>query len=81
MEKKQALWALRQVAQNNGVSLAQVIQEIDKLIEEAMHSDDPAVRAQWEQIPREGAVPTAVEVMVYLSERLADDMRSHPPGV
>ena len=62
--------ALEQVAKNHEISTNQVISEIESAIDEAMRGSDKAVRLFWEQVPREGRMPTAEELVAYITDIL-----------
>lgn len=66
MDILEASIALSHVAEQNGISLETVIQEIDKAIEEAMADPDPMVQERWKHIPRSGEKPTALEFVAYM---------------
>ena len=55
---------------NHGVSTNQVVKEIELAINEAMRESDIAVRLFWEQVPRKGRTPTAVELIAYIVDIL-----------
>ena len=70
MKLERIITALQQVADENGMSLEMVIEEIDRVIEIGNQSTDPRVQERWANIPRQGELPTAVELMDYLIGRL-----------
>ena len=56
---------LSQVAKEYGVTTETVLDEINQIIEQGIHSEDMRVRMRWEGIPRAGTVPTAAELIAY----------------
>ena len=58
--------ALKKVAAENGVSLAEVQREIEAAL--AMAQADPASQGAWAAIPHEGEQPTAEEVIAHLAK-------------
>ena len=77
MEEKRIVDILQRVADQNGVPLAAVLEEIDRVIDNGMESPNPQIRVQWERIPRKGAKPNAAELMTYLVDRAIRE--SHLP--
>lgn len=70
-----AYYALLEVAKQEGVPLTTVIQNIEDAIKEA-HSraiteNNTAIISAWSHIPCKGKIPTAVELISYLSELTA----------
>ena len=70
MEQKQIAGVLQRVADENGVSLDTVLEEIEKVIDHGMRSQDPIVRRRWDLIPRQGERPSVSELMTYLVEQV-----------
>ena len=76
MEKRQweAYHALRQVAKKEGISVQQVILDIEEAITEAYFTakkeDDQPVLERWNAIPSKGEIPTALELVAYLGDKL-----------
>lgn len=74
MENIQAYGALLKVAQNNGVSLEEVIKEIEigiqDAIETAKKENNQAILDKWKNIPCAGDSPTAVELITYIGSQL-----------
>ena len=68
-----AYHALRKVAQMEGISVQQVIRNIDDAIREACSSakdeNNQEVLKRWKEVPCEGELPTALELVVYLGEK------------
>ncbi len=56
---------LEQVALQHGTSVSEVVEEIAYAIAYGMADPDPAARAFWTSIPRQGAVPTPEEVIAH----------------
>ena len=69
MEEKRIVDILQRVADQNGVPLAAVLEEIDRVIDNGMESPNPQIRVRWKRIPRKGAKPNAAELMTYLVDR------------
>lgn len=65
-----AMVAIEEVAEKEGISVNEVIREIDLAIEEAMQSSDPLVRARWTLIPCAGDKPTALEFIAYMRGKI-----------
>lgn len=74
MENIQAYGALLKVAHNNGVSLKEVITEIEKAIQDAIDTakreNNQIILERWKKIPYAGEYPTAVEFITYASKQL-----------
>lgn len=58
--------AMKQIAKEHNTTIEKVKNEIKIVIEEAMKNPDRDVQAEWEKIPREGAIPTPEDVLTYL---------------
>ena len=52
MNKKRIMGALQRVADEHGVTLETVMEEIEKVIYAGMGSEDLMVRRRWESIPQ-----------------------------
>ncbi len=74
MENIQAYKALLQVAEENGVSLNEVITEIESAIrdavEQAIRDNNLEALAMWAQIPCQGEYPSAVELIAYIGGQI-----------
>ncbi len=57
---------LKQIAVKNGVSVAQVRQDIQAALDEGWNSSDEKVRAYWRKIPTKHEKPTLEEVILFL---------------
>lgn len=66
MDYLDARIAIEATAKKQGISSEELINEIEKAIEEAMHSDDPKVQERWRCVPYRGEKPTAVEFIAYM---------------
>ena len=68
-----AYHALRKVAQMEGITVQQVIRNIDDAIREAYSSakdeNNQEVLKRWKEVPCEGELPTALELVAYLGEK------------
>lgn len=68
--------AIREVAGKEGVTVDCVVRDMELAIREAWlrakRNDDRAALSAWAEIPCEGALPTALELVAYLGERVRD---------
>ena len=68
-----AYHALRKVAKMEGISVQQVVENIDEAIGEAYRTakeeNDREVIERWSKIPCRGELPTALELIVYLTAK------------
>ena len=53
------------IAQKDGVSRKQVLRELQKAIDEGFSNPDPAIHAEWANIPCKGTRPTPEELITY----------------
>lgn len=58
--------ALMAVAKQNGISIDEVIKEIQKAIDLCMSNLDSNVQAFWNSVPRKGNRPTVQELILYI---------------
>lgn len=65
---------IHKIAEENGVTSEEVKQDMQTALSEGFNNPDPQVRAIWEQIPREGEMPTIEEFLLWASQRA----KSHP---
>lgn len=69
-----AYHALRKVAKMEGISVQEVVRNIEDVIKEAYSTaqkeNDLQVLERWKDIPCENEIPTAVELVTYLGDRL-----------
>ncbi len=56
----------KQIAAKNGVSVAQVRQDIQEAIDEGWNSSDKKVREYWSTIPAKHEKPTLEEVISFM---------------
>ena len=74
MENIQAYKALLQVAEKNGVSLNEVVTEIETAIrnsiEQAIKDNNVEALAMWAQIPCQGEYPSAVELITHIGGQI-----------
>lgn len=56
----------KQIAAKNGVSVAQVRQDIQEAIDEGWNSSDKKVREYWSTIPTKHEKPTLEEVISFM---------------
>ena len=70
MRKSKVTKAFEQLAIRDGISVAEVREEIQKAIDIGMSSSDPAVQEKWGKMPCRGERPTPEEVVLYLSKQV-----------
>lgn len=66
--------AIAETAKQNGVTLKEVREEIQKAINEGMKSSDPRVKEMWSKIPRKGEMPTPEEVIDFISKKVREQL-------
>ena len=73
MDRHRAQRALEETARRNGISTEQVIAEIEEAIAEAVsqaqREGNRSILACWDQIPCEGDVPNAYELVAYIGHK------------
>ena len=73
-KKRKAYMAMKEVAKKEGVSLTVVMERINEAIEEAYlraHNEgNSEILEKWRDIPCDGDIPTALEMIVYLAEQV-----------
>lgn len=57
---------LKDIAIKNGVSVAQVRQDIQAALDKGWNSSDERVRAYWRKIPTKHEKPTLEEVILFM---------------
>lgn len=67
--------AIGRVAAENGVTVKEVREEIQKAIEEGMKSSDPQAIEFWKNCPKKGEKPTPEELIEYISKIAKRDNR------
>ena len=72
MQEQRALAALRRVAVENGVTVENVLSEIEQLIRDCTKSEDPEICRQWAAIPCAGEMPTPLELMEHLMKKVQE---------
>ena len=70
MDKSKVIRAFEKIARKEGISVDEVRCEIQKAIDDAMQSDDPAVQAYWKKIKYKGEKPTPEEVVLYIAKQV-----------
>ena len=60
---------LEQISHSSQRSPDQLRSQMQLAMDAAMENPDPAVRAMWDSIPRQGEKPTLEEFMDYLVEK------------
>ncbi len=66
--------AIVETAKQNGVTLKEVREEIQKAINEGMKSSDPQVTEMWNRIPKKGEVPTPEEFIDFISKKVREQL-------
>lgn len=76
MNKIEAYNMLVEVAKNHNTSVESVIERIEKSIQmgyiSCIENKNEAGIKSWKEIPSEGELPNAVEIMIYLDEVMRD---------
>lgn len=67
--------AISRIATENGVTVKEVREEIQKAIEEGMKSSDPQAIELWKNCPKKGEKPTLEELIEYISKIAKRDSR------
>lgn len=60
--------AISRIATENGVTVKEVREEIQKAIEEGMKSSDPQAIELWKNCPKKGEKPIPEELIEYISK-------------
>lgn len=58
--------AIRIIAKREGITEREVLDSMQEAMDAGMHSSDPAVRARWAGIPRQGEKPAPREVIEHI---------------
>lgn len=64
---------LQMLAKEKGVTLDEIVKEIDAAIDEARSCEDPLVQARWRLIPCKGEKPTAYEFIAFMRSLFYDE--------
>lgn len=70
MEESKVIRAFEKIAKSEGISVNEVKQEIQKAIDDAIQSDDPAIQAYWKKMKYKGEKPTPEEVVLYIARQV-----------
>lgn len=62
--------AIEKVASQNGVSVEEVRNEIQKAIELGMGDPDPLAKAKWESMCKHGNPPTPEELIIHMAAEI-----------
>ena len=62
--------AISKLAMENGMSARELIEEMQKAIDEGMNSTEPTVIKLWEKVPRKGEKPTPEEFIDHVSKNV-----------
>lgn len=65
---------IRKIAEENGVTPAEVRQEMLAALREGFHNPDPQVQAVWKEIPCKGDMPTIEEFLTWAAQRVASQI-------
>ena len=68
--------ALRNVAEENGVSVEEVRREIQAIIDDLYNSDDPEIKSNWHSITETGQKPTVEQMIEYLSAKVTSQLNN-----
>ena len=71
MESQQFREILKQIARRHNTTVEEVRHQMQLPMEEAQKCRDPAVRAQWDAIPRKGAELTLEEFVAFVACRIS----------
>lgn len=63
---------IRHIAKQEGISEQEVINEMQKAIDEGFNNPDPSVQAYWAQMPFKGK-PTPRELILYLAGKVQNE--------
>ncbi len=63
---------IRHIANKEGISEQEVIDEVQKAIDAGYNNPDPAVKAYWASMPFDGK-PTPQELIVYLAGKIQNE--------
>ncbi len=70
MENSIITKAFERISIKEGISTDEVRQEIQKAINEAMQSKDPAIQAYWKTIKCKGQKPTPEDVVLHIAKQV-----------
>ena len=74
MDTERARRALEETARRQGITLEEVVFEIEEAIEtaisQARREKNEQILAQWEKIPCEGEKPNAFELLAYIGKQV-----------
>lgn len=60
--------AISKVAAENGMTVKEVREEMQKAIDEGMNSTDPQAMELWKNCPKKGDKPTPEELIDYIAK-------------
>ena len=64
--------AIRKTAEEEGIDVEEVREEIQKAILIGIYSEDSVTRKKWRKTPCKGRVPTPEELIQYLAKNMKD---------
>ncbi len=64
------------IAKKEGISRKQVLNEMQKAIDEGFTNPDPQIKAEWAKIPCKGSRPTPEELIEYEIRKLTGKTES-----
>lgn len=62
--------AISKLALESGISARELLEEMQKAIDEGMNSTEPKVIKLWEKVPRKGEKPTPEEFIDYTAKKV-----------
>lgn len=68
--------AIRILAMREGLAIEEVREQMELAMAEGLGSEDPRIRARWEEIPRKGGTPTPEELIGYLAAHMGAESSS-----
>jgi len=74
MNTAKAKRAMRQLAKEKGISVAEVRREIEIVLEDVRNNPDPAIQEKWKAIPCKGEYPTPEEVITYFAKTIKNKL-------
>ena len=68
--------AIRILAMRDGLAIEEVREQMELAMAEGLGSEDPRIRARWEEIPRKGGTPIPEELIGYLAAHMGAESSS-----
>nr|WP_288829638.1 hypothetical protein [uncultured Clostridium sp.] len=60
--------AIKKIAKRDGVSVNYVRKQMKIAMLNGLSSTDPQIKQFWDNIPREGEIPTPEELIIYIAQ-------------